>query len=327
MATPVGANDVTAVVNRFLMGELTDTVYPGNALTFRWNRAKKIIVDGGYQIEAPLMYAKMPAGGWFNGYQTLNIAPSDTVKNLAFDWRFAYVPVVIDYTTLVKVNTPRALYNVVAQKWQQAEMHLSDLIGTGIWGDGVTVPDSPDGLRVIVDDGTVNATYGGNARSGFSANNALNATIDAATATLTLNALEDLFLNATEGGRHPTLICSRREQYGRFVKLLFNTLNIYRQDSGMDQGMADAGYLNAGFNGVPWVIDPHCFDGPNASNSAIVMLNEDYIDLVVSDQGDFYMEPFQTAIDQAAMVGKLFWAGNVVCKAPLRQAKMTNVAA
>jgi hypothetical protein len=39
------------------------------------------------------------------------------------------------------------------------------------------------------------------------------------------------------------------------------------------------------------------------------------------------LEPFQTAIDQAAMVGKIFWAGNVRCTFPGRQLKMTNVSA
>jgi hypothetical protein len=321
--TPVGSNDITAVVNRFLMDELTDVVYPGNLLMFRWNRAKKIIVDGGYQIETPLMYAKMPAGGWFSGYQTLNIVPSDTVRNLAFDWKFAYTPVTIDFTSLVKANTPRALYNIVAQKWKQAEMHLSDILGYGIWGGGGSSidADAPDGLWAIRDTSNV-TSYGGVARSTLTA---LTPQLDTSTSALTLDFCEDLFLAATEGGRHPTIVLSRKEQYGRFLKKMFTYLNTNRSDAGMDTGMADAGYLNAGFNGVPWAIDPHAFDGPNSSNSVIAMLNEDYFDLVVSDQGDFYMEPFQSAIDQAAMVGKLYWAGNLVCKAPLRQAFATNI--
>jgi hypothetical protein len=321
--TPVGSNDITAVVDRYLMDELTDVVYPGNLLTFRWNRAKKIIVDGGTTIETPLMYAKMPAGGWFSGYQTLNIVPSDTVRNIAFDWKFAYTPVTIDFTSLVKAGTARALYNIVAQKWKQAEMHLSDILGFGLWGGGGATPDpdAPDGLQAIRDTSNI-TSYGGVARSTLSA---LNPVLDTATSAFTLDFMEDFFMSATEGGRHPTIILSRKEQYARFIKKMFTYLNVGRADAGMDVGMADAGYLNAGYNGVPWAIDPHCFDGPSTSNSVIAALNEDYFDLVVSDQGDFLMEPFQRAIDQAAMVGKLFWSGNIVCKAPLRQAFATNI--
>ena len=334
MATPVGANDVTAIVNRFLMDELTDVVYPSNTLTFRWNRMNKITQQGGYQIEAPLLYTKMSAGGWFSGYQTLTITPTDAVKNLAWDWKFAYVPIVVDWTTLVKVDNPRALYNYIAQRWQQGEMEIADILGFGLWGtaistDGTTPPDAlnPDGLKTIIDNGTVNATYAGNTRAGFNSTSALNAQIDSTSSTLTTNVLEDLWISCSDGARHPTVIFSRKEQYARYYKTQLQFTQWTVPAGGIDEVQATAGFSNLTFNQVPWIIDSHVFDGPSTANSAICMLNEDYLEVVVSENGDFYMEPFQTALNQAAMVGKLYWAGNVTCTAPYKQGKLTNISA
>jgi hypothetical protein len=307
------------------MPDVVDFVYRSNVVTFRLLAQNKKIVQGGTQIEVPAMYQAFTNGGPYQGYQLLDVAPNDTVKNLAFDWKQQYVPVSIDRLSLIKLNSPEAVANGIGLLFAQAQMQMVDNLGTGVWSDAVTDPIQIDGLKGAVDAGTITTTYGGLTRA---SNTWLNSTVDATTTTLTLVALQSLFMNATEGGRAPTLIASRAMQYNRLHNLLgaAGTQTHPVMAGGHDEQLASAGFTNVLYNNTPWVVDSHVPDGAtNASNSDIYMLNEDYIQLVTNPMADFYLEDFQVPINQDAMVAKILWAGNLVVMNTQRQAKMTTV--
>lgn len=324
MATPIGANVVTAISRRFILPEVTDNIYNSNPVFFRLNAAAKKLVRGGTQIEAPLMYSRFASGGPYSGFDLLNVIPSDTVKNGAWDWKQQYVNVTVDGLTLIKTDSPEAIANFIELYFAQAEMEMAENLATGLWSDGVTNTKDIDGFKGAIDDGTVLGTYGGLSRT---TNTWWKSQRDASTSTMTLAALNSMFGSCGNGGRHTTLIASRQGQYNRFwalnvVNQQFNTV-----PGGTDEVLAQAGFTNQLFNGVPWVVDSHVFDGPNTSNSAIVFLNEDYIYWAVSPRADFYLENFQTPVNQDAMVAKMLWAGNLVVTNVARQGVMTNISA
>jgi hypothetical protein len=327
MATPVGVNELTTVVDRYLASEVTDTVYSSNPLTYRWMTGDaKRIVKGGLQLEAPLRTSRPTAGGWFSDLDVLTTAQSDTKKTLAWDWKQLFVPVAISGLTLIKVDSPRALYNYVAEKWDEAKMEIAELLAVGLYGNGISNPKMPDGLGAVVDNGTVAPTYAGVLRSTLPG--ALNAKLDIATATLTLNKLQSMFSGTSKGGYHPTIILSRQEQFDRYLALGQAMVSLSPDIHAMrDDNMFNAGFNNLSYNGVPWVVDPHVADGPSASNSQILFLTESVFKLYVSERADFYMEDFQTAINQNAAVSKLYWAGNLACTYPALQGKFTNISA
>jgi hypothetical protein len=323
MATPIGADTLTALSRRHIMPMIVDNVYNSNPIFFRLYKANKRIIQGGTQIEVPLMYRRFTAGGPYQGYDTLTVAPEDTVKNGAWDWKQHYVTVAVDGLTLIKTDSPDSVANYLKFYFAQAEMEMAENLANGLWSDG-TNPKEIDGLEAAVDDGGVATTYAGLTRS---TNTFLNAQDDSTTGTLTATALQSLFGNVAEGGRHPTVIGSRQEQYNRFWALNALNQDFPSQPAGSDVQLASAGFTNQLFNGVPWVVDSHVFDGPNASNSAIVMLNEDYIYMAVSPRADFYLTPFQEPVNQDAMVAKMLWAGNLIVPNTQRQGKMSNVSA
>lgn len=324
MATPIGTTAVTAIARRYILPEVVDNVYNSNALTFRMLQANRRLVRGGTQIEVPLMYARFSAGGPYSGFDVLNVAPSDTVKNGAWDWRQHYVPVSVDGLTLIKTDQPEAVVNFIEMYFAQAEMEMAENMGVGIMSNGSSNPKEIDGLQGAVDDAGVLVTYGGLSRN---TNTWWRSQDDSTTATLTLTALNSMFGNCSQGGRHPTIICSRQEQYNRFWALNVINQDFPVQPAGHDEQLASAGFTNQLFNGVPWIVDSHTFDGPNSSNSAILMLNENYIWLAVSPRADFYLEDFQTPVNQDAMVAKLLWAGNLIVTNCARQGKLSNISA
>lgn len=325
MATPVGTGLVSSISRRFIMPDIVDVTYNSNVMTFRLLAQNKRVVQGGTQIEWPLMYARFTNGGPYQGYGLLDVAPNDTVKSLAFDWKQQYVPVTIDRLSLIKLNSPEAVANGLGVLFEQAGMEMVENLGTGIWSDAVTDPIQIDGIKGAVDAGTITTTYGGLTRA---SNTFINSTVDATSTTLTGPMLQSLFMNATEGGRAPTLIVSRAMQYNRFHNLQAPGQEFPVVAAGSDVQLAQAGFTNLLYNTTPWVVDSHVPDGAtNASNSDIYMLNEDYFRLVVNPMADFYLEDFQVPVNQDAMVAKILWAGDLVIGNTKRQAKATTIVA
>lgn len=324
MATPIGTNVVTSIARRFIMPTITDNIYNSNPFFFRINAGNKKLIRGGTQIEVPLMYARFAAGGPYSGFDVLNTTPSDTVKNAAFDWRQHHVPVTVDGLTLIKTDSAEAIANFLELYFAQAQMEMAENLAVGLWSDGSTNPKEIDGLKGAIDDSTVLTTYGSLSRT---TNTWWKSQVDSSTATLTLSALNSMFGSASNGGRHPTIIGSRQEQYNRFWNLLVSNQRFNAQPTASDEQLAQAGFTNLLFNGVPWVVDSHVFDGPNTSNSSIVMLSEEYLWWAVSPRADFYLEDFQVPTNQDAMTAKLLWAGNLVLSNVARHGKMTNVSA
>lgn len=324
MATPIGTNTLNAVSRHYILPEVTDNVYRSNPFIFRLISARKRLVQGGTQIEVPLMYGRFSAGGPYRGFDQLTVTPSDTVKNGALDWKQHYVPMAIDGLSLIKANSAEAVANIIRLQADQAQMEMAENLATGVFSDAVTNAKEIDGLKGAVDDGTVATTYAGLLRS---SNTWWKSKMDTTTATLTLPALQSLFGNTTEGGKAPTLIASRQEQYNRYWALNVINQTFPTMQSGSDEQLASAGFTNGMFNNVPWLIDSHMFDGPNASNSAITFLNEDFFYWVVSERGDFAMEDWQKPPDQDAYVSMLLFAGNLMLTNDARHGKMTNVSA
>lgn len=322
MATPIGVGAVTSLARRFIMPEIVDVVYNSNPFFFRLNKMHRKLIRGGIHIEFPFMYQRFSNGGPYQGYETLNVAPNDTIKNGAWDWKQQYVPVTVDGLTLIKTDSPEAIANIVKVGFAQAEMEMAENLATGIWSNGTSNPIQIDGMQGAIDNGAVTTVYAGLTRA---SNTWLNSQVDAATATLTTAALQSHFMSTKVGGRSPTLMASRIEQYNRYHNLGMVNQQFQMGPTGSDEVLMQAGFTNLLYNNVPWLEDSHVFDGPNTTNSAIVTMNEDYFYFAVSPRADMYLRDFQQPVDQDAMVSMILWAGNLIISNPARQGKMTNV--
>lgn len=208
MASPIGTNEMNSISRRFLLDQVVDNVYLGIPAFFRLNAANKRIVQGGFQVEVPLMWSKFSAGGAYQGYDLLDITPSDTVKNGAWDWKQYYVPVTLSGLDLIRADSPEAVVSLVKLQFEQAEMQLADQLDNGLWSDAVTNQKQIDGLKGAVDDGTVAGTYGGLSRT---TNTWWKSQIDSSTTTLTLATMQSMFGLCSTGGRDELMLAAFRE--------------------------------------------------------------------------------------------------------------------
>lgn len=316
MATPFGTNEVNSISRRYIYPTLVDQVYRSNLMFFRLNARNRKVLQGGLQIEIPLVYSKFAAGGFYQGFDELDITPSDTVKNAAFDWKQAYSPVTVDGLTLIRVDSPEAVVNFLGFQFEQAQTDLADILGTGLWTTTVSNNKAIDGIPAAVDAGSIATTYGGLLRS---ANTFWNANVTNITPPLSLSAMQTMFGTCTEGGRHPTILVGPQSVYNLYWALSTPGQAFPSQPGGQDEQLASNGFTNLMFNNVPFAVDSH------APASQIFFLNEDYMYLYVNPRADFNMKEFREPVNQDAMTSLILWAGNVVFSNLQRQGKLTGV--
>lgn len=322
MATPVGADQLTSLSRRYILPDIVDQVYGSNGLFMRWNQGRRREIDGGYQIEVPVVHQQYTTGGPIAEWGIQTITPQDNVINAAWDWKQHEKSVAISSLRLTKAASPEAKFNLLKETFEEAEMSLADDMGVGLMSNG-SDPREIDGLEIAVDS---TGTYAGLLRSnwGFWAANE-----DATTATLTTAALRSMFANCKNGGRNVTVIVSEVGQWSRYLALGEASQTFPVGSGGHDPQLYSAGFTNGYFMNVPWMEDSHTFDGPNASNSAILCLNEFYIDLGVNPGMDFVVYPFiqAGAGTQLGWTASMEWQGNLINRGPQFSGKLTNVSA
>jgi hypothetical protein len=279
------------------------------------NARNKKVLQGGLQIEVPLVYARFAAGGFYQGFDLLDVSPSDTVKNAAYDWKQAYVPVSVDGLSLIRADSPEAIVNFLSFYFEQAQTELAEILGAGIWSTA-NATKSVDAIPAAVDNGSIAATYGGLSRA---ANTFWNATVTAITPPLSLATMQTLFGTITEGGRHPTIIVTTQFVYNLYWALSTGGQAFPVQPGGHDEQLAQNGFTNLIFNGVPVAVDSH------VPANQMFMLNEDYMYLYVNPRADFNMKEFREPVNQDAMTSLILWAGDVCFSNLQRQGKLTGV--
>lgn len=317
MATAIGANTVTSIARRYVLPEIVDAIYGSNALFYRLVKANKKVIQGGTQIEQTVMNSRPGVGGAYSGYEELSTAAFDVLRSAAWDWKQYHVPVAVDGLTMIKTDNPEAIANLIKTQFEIAKMEFCTILGADMYASVGTGADAKklDGLTIAVDNAGV---YGDINHSNVYWQSKVTAT--QALTSLSIDQLQTRFGDLTIGKEHPTLIVSRQEAYNWYWAKVYGTAganyDLQIPATGSDEILAQAGFTNLLFNNVPWTVDSQV-DG--AGNGKLYMLNENWFSLVVNSRADMGIQPFQTPVNQDAMVSQMLWAGNLICTMPRLQ--------
>ena len=321
MVTPTGVDMISSISRRILREEATDVYYLGSPWTWRLWAKNKIVRRGGLHIESRFIYQPWSTGGAFYGPEVLNVEPSDPEISGAWDWKEYYTSVTIDQRSLIRADSEYAVANYVIEQCEIAKMDLRDKLAYGIWSDGSNYKNF-DGMYEVIDNGTVSSTYGGLTRSNYPF---LNAQLDTSTTTLNIGALNSLFDLASKGARSPKLIVSSRANLTRYENLLQGQVQITQPANVIDQTFASGGFSGGWYRNQPWMVDEHI--NPTGTEGVLFMINDDYFELVINQNGDFVVHPFQQPTNQFVITALVYVAGNVICTNPQVQAKQTALSA
>lgn len=308
---------ITSISRRILREEATDVYYLGSPWTWCLWKKNKVVRRGGTHIESRFIYQPWSTGGFFYGPEVLNVEPSDPEISGAWDWKEAETNVTIDQRSLIRADSEYAVANYVVEQCEIAKMDLRDKLAYGVWSDGSNYKVF-DGMFEIVDNGTTSPTYGGLSRSSYPF---LNAQVDSTTTTLNMGGMNSLWDLCTKGARAPKLTVSIRANLTRFENLLQAQVQYTQPTAVVDQTFASGGFSGGWYRNQPWMVDEHI--PPTGTNGNLFFLNTDYFELVINQNGDFVVHPFQQPTNQFVITSLTYVAGNIINTNPQLNGKMT----
>ena len=96
MANQVTVNydALTSLTKDKMLPILVDNIFNSNPLTLKLLKNAELL-DGGNKIVTPLEYGKNSAQGFYAGYDTLSVTPSDPITTAVWDWKQGYATITI----------------------------------------------------------------------------------------------------------------------------------------------------------------------------------------------------------------------------------------
>ena len=217
MAFP-NLSEIVTTTLRTRTGELADNMSRNNALLARLSRRGKIkTFSGGRTIVQELNYANNQTFQWYSGYQTLNIAPSQTFSAAEYPIRQSAVAVSISGLEELQNSGEEAIIDLLESRIENAEETFMNGMSQGIYGDG-TVTGSVNGLQLLVSTSPASGIVGGIDRSTwtFWQNQAYSSVTNggaAATAANIQHYMDSLWVTLVRGRDCPDLIVADNNYY------------------------------------------------------------------------------------------------------------------
>ena len=123
-----------------------------------------------------------------------------------------------------------------------------------------------------------------------------------------------MFITCVRGDELPTLITMTKAGFTNLIVALTGTVNYNQVTNARTVGDIDFPYIN--FHGSTVLFD----DGQPANT--IYFLNLKYAKLIVHQDRDMSIRDFIAPSNQDLLVGRMFWAGNLVFSNLARQGRM-----
>jgi hypothetical protein len=304
--------------------ELTDNFFDAYPTLDMFRKGKALVTDnGGKEIQADIMYAGNSAQ-YFSGYDVLNTDAVDGVTAAFYPFRYAAVPITINFTEEQENRKRDSAMSLLEAKTKQSMLTLRDQINTSLYS--AQTGKAPLGFQDVIADapGTTPTTLGGITVSGNSwwQNKANNATADTSFTTIVnTNFYEGMIRMSTtwndvsEGNEQPTNIFTTNSIYADFEEIFEGTG--YQRLSGKDSPGVD-GRLPS-FRGIPVQYDRDCGTG------RMYFFNTNYLKMHMQSGMNFSKTPFRENSNQLAKVAFITVGLQVVTNNRRRQGVIYNL--
>ena len=304
--------------------ELTDNFFDAYPTLDMFRKGGALVTDnGGKEIQADILYAGNSAQ-YFSGYDVLNTDAVDGITAAFYPFRYAAVPITINFTEEQENRKREAAMSLLEAKTRQSMLTLRDQINSSLYS--AQTGKAPLGFQDIIADvpGTSPTTLGGITVSGNSwwQNKANNATADTSFKTIVntnfyegMIRMSSLWNDVSEGNEQPTNIFTTNIIYADFEEIFEGTG--YQRLSGKDSPGVD-GRLPS-FRGIPVQYDRDCGTG------RMYFLNTNYLKLHMQAGMNFSKTPFKENSNQLAKIGFITVGLNLVTTARRRQGVIYNL--
>jgi hypothetical protein len=263
--TTYGTDGLLASTIAYYMPTLEDNIMTSKPLLWALQNAGRVKNFNGTKIVVPLLYAEAPNVGVYSGADTFGTAANTGISAAEFSFRQYYGLVHFTGIELAKNSGRQALFSLVEARLKQLELtmaeNLNEMLFTG------TDNDSSDktwlGLHFALGDSATN-TIGDIDKASYAW---WRPQYTGSSAALSLTLMRKKFIACSEGNDHPTNIFTTAILFEAYEDLIDDNARF------VDPKMADAGFQNLLFKGVPIAYDTYC------QSQHMYMLNMKYITL------------------------------------------------
>jgi hypothetical protein len=301
--TTYGTTGLLATTIANYIPTLEDNVFTSKPLLYILKSTIKQF--SGTKIVQPLLYGAAPNVGAYVETDTFATAANSGISAAEFDYRMYYGLTHFTGLELAKNTGKSALLNLVSSRMKQLEMTISENLNTLLFS-GTGVSPQWNGLDVII--GTVDNTVGDIDSTTYTW---WESTVNATATTLTLAIARRLFNSASDGNDHPTHIVSDLHEFEAYENLIDDNARF------LDPKMADAGFQNLMFKGVPWVFDT------SATAAHLYMFNTKYLTLAKLADVWFKVSDWLYPTNADVMYKHIRCYGNLICSNRKRHACAT----
>jgi hypothetical protein len=263
---------------------------------------------GGESIVEHLLYGTNSTVKSYAGAETLDTTLQEGMTIARYNWKQYAASIFI--TGLEKrSNAGEAqMINLLSAKTKQAEMSLKARMSVDAFGDGTgNGSKNLTGLAALV---SATSTVGGLNPTTYSWW-AANVTATSSFAAGGIDKMRTAFNNVSFGNDKPDAIFTTQTIFEYYEKAL------QPQERFASNTVADAGFLNLTFKGVPIMFDRDCTSG------LMYMLNSKNLAFVVHKDADFSTGPFQTPENQDVSTAMILFQGNLTTNQRRKLASIT----
>jgi hypothetical protein len=297
MASPNSGFDqiVTTTLHNYLSSDLADNIFGALVLT-KWlmsNGRKKPCSGGDFLVE-PLLYGKNTTVNSYDAYDPIDTTAQTGITAAQFNWKMLAGSVTYSRVEALKNNSKEKIIDLLEQKTTQLEESLRDEFNTEAFSDG-TGNSGKDvtGLQSII---TASGTFGGISRTTYSWWQAQRQ--DTAEA-LSEPRMRTMFYNCSKNLTKPSIIITTQTLFEKYISLVQPSLRL------VNTKMADLGFQNVEYMGVPVVFDDACPSG------WMMFLNDKYLRLRVHPEADFKVTEKKEPANQLVFTQQVYWLGNL----------------
>jgi len=298
-------DQITAITEKFFVPKFVDNVYGSNALLARLSRPEQMeTFDGGERILAPVVSSKPGSGGYFTDFEGLNTSPTSDLTAAEFLIKQLQEPIKISRLQELKNSGKAAKLKLVATKMGIAELNMKENLALGLFSDGTSSTGALSanqitGLAALM---SASSTYGGIAVADLSTWIAVVKDNSAVNRALSLNLMQSSWGAAAYDSKVPSVLTANQN----IVDVYWGLLQPHQRL--VSEEMRGIGFNNIlEFNGAPVLVDSH-----QAANT-MYFINEEFVKLYVHSQENMRFEKITQIEAQAATLGRIYWAGNLVC--------------
>ena len=294
-------SEANTVQSKYYDKTLTQQVYEKSPLFFRLKNRKKVVWDGGSQIQFGIRYTTLGQAEAVNPREQITYEQKETRTAGVLDWKYYVAKTMIQWDERVKNTGKAQVINLLADKNTELREDMFNKFQSDLYATS-QASKSFSSLDTIIDSST---SYAGISTSDADEWAAIE---DSSTTRISLygsGSLSYMINQATFGADKPNVIFTTRDLFSKVESLIQPLERIE------DKEMADAGFNTVKFHGIPIVSDYACPSG------YMFGIDDKYFEFRYHPEFNFKSDPWSD-LKQAgfpnAMIKIVTWAGNLVCK-------------